>query len=1359
MFLPNSQDPTTPNVTYTYQDQMGYRNASYETKNPVVRKDIQRWDALTGPPLGLDTWLYTRPTSTNKIGTTTAPDGGVTTHTYITPQGEGRYLLGKTVGPEGEISLKYWEKNEAWGSNFYSDPKNIYVRAEYRKPAGGANYAATVTALSKNGNVKSVTEYDYGLEPSVDSAGVPTGVPSGGTILRQTTHDYHYETDAAAALMPGSYNGSQQNVYWKNFDLLVKGAKKRSTVLGKLGRTNWLTIESITEWAYDDAATTANITVEALWDSTKGSAPSLGGLIGDDEKAAVTRYTWSQGNLTSKQGPRRSSENVVSDETTFTYGPVSFGEDSGAAQYCPSAYTGLYPTSVTTHAQAGSLADTVHFRFDCATGLLVSSQRDAAPLGSSGKILSTRASYDRYGRNTSMEERDGTTVLRKGSTSFHDNDRWIRVASDLHLANDQLLATVYQFDGDGQLWQTRGTDDSSGAVTVSSGAGVVSNRGATRYNSSGTVHVESSPWRSSPLTGEAGQTWTVKRFDKSGRPTQVAVTTGTASTAPTKTGNDLISSTSYSYSGALTTETDSLSNSRTEKRDALGRLIEVTQGTLSPVKYWYDGRDHLVEVEQQDSTSYSGTKTQNRLFAYDSLGRLGSVTNPESGAESYTYWVDGQMKTKTNASSQVVNYAYDAARRLATKSFSGALNTTYCYDGKLWNGSACAMPAGRTDAVKGMKTGSGGAWGSTNYAAVDALGRVTSLKQTVAGLAEQSLSYEYSASGAVKSIGYPSGRQVNVAYTGAGRPSQLSSAARTYLSGMSYGANGALLAETWNGSGADRVEEKRSYNPLGQMLTADFRKNAQDSGRFWKMTNQFPETKNVGNLTKQYVETGIDTFGVRYAYDGLYRLIGAAEDSSNEDPLGTASCATVGGRWCVQYAYDQFGNGWTPSKSGLALGLAQASSNWYLQSSGVVNNRLKDVAYDASGRQRQWKVGDTSSVAVYDPEGHMTEAKGDSAVTPGTEKIYGSYLYNGDGQRVKSVADGKTVWYVYGLDGGVAAEFATGYTNVNAGKTLYPVTDHLGSTRAWFDQTGTVTQRVDYEPFGGEIQRAGVAGYSGVGDPAQKFTGKERDAETGLDYFGARYLMAGQGRFGSPDAPLVDQHVEDPQSWNLYGYVRNNPLSHVDPTGQACSTLIGNTKSGYCQRADLYANFDNLVSSKTRFFAAAHVATSQIADVAIPFAGTIGTSVKTRELLASINALLEGINTEAVGRVISGQMSGSGSVLDASLVHMEQTAVQKALDEFKRKDPAAYQTAVKELNALLNSKGGVFQELATGMGRAILSTDRSYARLLKSIRKRIGRDIDFGSQEDREEIGLSLVDYIKKASGCTLFGEGINACP
>ena len=71
---------------------------------------------------------------------------------------------------------------------------------------------------------------------------------------------------------------------------------------------------------------------------------------------------------------------------------------------------------------------------------------------------------------------------------------------------------------------------------------------------------------------------------------------------------------------------------------------------------------------------------------------------------------------------------------------------------------------------------------------------------------------------------------------------------------------------------------------------------------------------------------------------------------------------------------------------------------------------------------------------------------------------------------------------------------------------------------------------------------------STTGTPAQ-FTGKERDTETGLDYFGARYYGSNMGRFTTPDRPFADQKVADPQSWNLYSYVTNNPLRFVDPTG------------------------------------------------------------------------------------------------------------------------------------------------------------------------------------------------------------------
>jgi len=71
------------------------------------------------------------------------------------------------------------------------------------------------------------------------------------------------------------------------------------------------------------------------------------------------------------------------------------------------------------------------------------------------------------------------------------------------------------------------------------------------------------------------------------------------------------------------------------------------------------------------------------------------------------------------------------------------------------------------------------------------------------------------------------------------------------------------------------------------------------------------------------------------------------------------------------------------------------------------------------------------------------------------------------------------------------------------------------------------------------------------------FTGKERDSESGLDYFGARYLSSNMGRFMSPDwsddpDPIPHADTSNPQSLNRYAYVLNNPLSNADQNGHAC---------------------------------------------------------------------------------------------------------------------------------------------------------------------------------------------------------------
>ena len=79
-----------------------------------------------------------------------------------------------------------------------------------------------------------------------------------------------------------------------------------------------------------------------------------------------------------------------------------------------------------------------------------------------------------------------------------------------------------------------------------------------------------------------------------------------------------------------------------------------------------------------------------------------------------------------------------------------------------------------------------------------------------------------------------------------------------------------------------------------------------------------------------------------------------------------------------------------------------------------------------------------------------------------------------------------------------------------------------------------------------------------------QFTAKERDTESNLDNFGARYMSSNMGRFMSPDPPLMDQHIADPQSWNLYSYVRNNPVSFVDPTGNAVELICSGSDASKC---------------------------------------------------------------------------------------------------------------------------------------------------------------------------------------------------
>ncbi len=232
----------------------------------------------------------------------------------------------------------------------------------------------------------------------------------------------------------------------------------------------------------------------------------------------------------------------------------------------------------------------------------------------------------------------------------------------------------------------------------------------------------------------------------------------------------------------------------------------------------------------------------------------------------------------------------------------------------------------------------------------------------------------------------------------------------------------------------------------------------------------------------------------------------------------------------------------TPVFTSLETPTAQS---WYNPS----NNRYTTASgwtYDGAGNVLQ--VGGMNRSFTYDAENRQITATINSQPT--------AYTYDGDGRRVgkavcpvgtqtsscSSSTSGATVTiFVYDAAGNLTSEYGPS-TDVG---TKYLTADHLGSTRLETDSTGAVTKCYDYMPFAQELGngvdgRGSCFGNSGSSYPttpdvlSTKFTSKERDAESGLDYFGARYMSSAQGRFTSPDPEGIGSSIRDPQSWNMY---------------------------------------------------------------------------------------------------------------------------------------------------------------------------------------------------------------------------------
>ncbi len=871
---------------------------------------------------------------------------------------------------------------------------------------------------------------------------------------------------------------------------------------------------SVTQLSYDSQAygtapTIGNVTSQRVWDDL-------------DSKWITSSQTYNAyGNITTKTDPRGKITQFFYDDSTHAM-----------------------PTRVVVDPQNGTGTQTVTTAFDFSTGLVTNqtdTNNNVTTIDYTNQLLSA---VDPFGRPGITYGPTISGQRHRVTTTYLDNARQTIVATDLSAENDKLLKTRTSSDQLGRVTLTEQTEDGTN-YTISA---------ANVYQQMGKITFSSNPKRSSAASTDG---WSRTTLDTAGRIVEVASFSGAAQPPSTGTNANWTGSVTTAYEANFATVTDQAGKLRRSMVDALGRLIRVdepdasnslgtTASPVQPTSYSYNVLGNLVTVSQG---------AQTRTFSYDSLSRLRSATNPEAGTITYNYDDSGNLITRQDSRSITTTISYDAINRPTAKTYSdGTPRIDYFYDTQSMPTGAPTFDRGHAKGRLVAVTYSGGSAGT--YRGYDARGLVVRQYQQT-----DSVNYlteaTYRLSGSLHTETYPSvpgaGDRRTITYTpdNAGRITSLSAAATTYapaasVSSISYTAPGTLSSETYGNSLIHAV----TYN--SRLQTSEIKLGTGGNpASVVSIAYNYGTTNNNGNVQSITYAGGGLSYTQSFGYDPLNRLTTSNENS--------------GANWSQTNGYDRYGNRW--------IDLGGGNQSLYFTAS---NNRITGSSYDAAGNL----LNDGTHGYTYNAENKITKVDNVNA-----------YVYDGEGQRVRKLL-GENLRFVYGIGGQLIMEFSgsTGAltkeyvygaggllatiepTALNSNGTRYTTADHLGSPRVVTNSSAGVVSRHDYKPFGEELG-AGVGGRTtGMGFPGtsdglrQKFSSKERDVETGLDYFGARYYASVQGRFtsadpfsiiqlrqsspnDSEDAFCVYAIIGDPHRWNRFAYAVNSPLVFTDKTG------------------------------------------------------------------------------------------------------------------------------------------------------------------------------------------------------------------
>ena len=547
-----------------------------------------------------------------------------------------------------------------------------------------------------------------------------------------------------------------------------------------------------------------------------------------------------------------------------------------------------------------------------------------------------------------------------------------------------------------------------------------------------------------------------------------------------------------------TTHTDENGHTRVEKRNLAGHVVEVQErlGNKNLVSsFAYDAVGNLTTaVDPAGNVS---------KFTYDSLRNKLTSSEPNIGKWSYEYDAAGRLVEQTDAKGQVTTYHYDAiGRRIKQTALAGtpeATSVTWKYDEARSGYKNASRRTSMTDAAGTV---------SYNY---DAAGRLMNSTRVTKDGATYTFSKGYDVGGRLLWTKYPDGDSIG----SAANPMRYDSAGRlTTIPGIvdrvEYRATGELATQH-NANGT--VITRKYTKHRGWLKSIDTMLG--NSSLLHRLTYTYDDVGQIRSITNSKTD-----LSWTYEYDSIRRLTKAAHSGINAD-IGYAA-DTIG--------YTDDGNIKTRT-----------------------NGPLSSYTYGPAGGKQPHAVTTTQGSGgtlsyEYDANGNMTSGAGRTLTWDGNNRLAAvndsTFVYNGDGTRFSKTEGGIQTVYLgdYEHTGDVVTKYITLAGTLVAKRindeTQWLHTNHLGSTEAITDASGSIIHTKVHGVFGNVLVETGTTEHRG-------YTGQPADA-TGLIYLNARYYDPTLGRFISPD-PVVPAATSI--GLNRYAYAGNNPVNFTDTDG------------------------------------------------------------------------------------------------------------------------------------------------------------------------------------------------------------------